>query len=28
LRKNGANIAKIADSEGFYHHKKAIELRL
>jgi len=28
LEKNGANIAKIADSEGFYHHKRAIMVRL
>ncbi len=28
LQKNGENIAKIADSEGFYHHKRAIEARL
>jgi len=28
LQKNGANIAKIANSEGFYHHAKAIEVRL
>ncbi|GBU24495.1 histidinol dehydrogenase [Fibrobacteria bacterium R8-3-H12] len=28
LRKNGENIAKIAVSEGFYHHAKAIEVRL
>jgi len=28
LEKNGENIAKIAGSEGFYHHKRAIEVRL
>ncbi|MCL1956871.1 MAG: histidinol dehydrogenase [Fibromonadales bacterium] len=28
LEKNGANIARIADSEGFYHHKRAIMVRL
>jgi len=28
LEKNGENIAKIADSEGFYHHKRAIVVRL
>jgi len=28
LQKNGENIAKIADSEGFYHHKMAIMVRL
>jgi len=28
LEKNGANIAKVADSEGFYHHKRAIMVRL
>jgi histidinol dehydrogenase len=28
LRKNGASIAEIAYSEGFYHHAKAVEARL
>jgi histidinol dehydrogenase len=28
LRKNGASIAEIAYSEGFYHHAKAVEVRL
>jgi len=28
LRKNGAKIVKIAKSEGFYHHARAIEVRL
>jgi len=27
LEKNGASIAKIADSEGFYHHARAINVR-